>query len=87
VDDLEHTYELSHAVVAFSLGYIKSNGEFVRFTNTTVMSNEIVESENKKVCFLDFYHLYFRGEVKTIGYVFHHRVDPDPKLLDRMNLN
>ncbi len=47
MDDLEHTYELSHAVVAFSLGYINANGEFIRFTNTTVMSNEIIESENK----------------------------------------
>jgi hypothetical protein len=44
VDDLEHMYELSHAKVAFSLGYRDIYGRFIRFPNTTVMSNEIIES-------------------------------------------
>ncbi|CAF2447614.1 unnamed protein product [Rotaria sp. Silwood2] len=43
IEDLEHAYKLSHAIVAFSLGFINNNNEFIRFTKTTVMSNEIVE--------------------------------------------
>ena len=48
IDDLEHTYELSHAHVAFSFGYRDASGRFIRFTNTTVISNEISESRIEK---------------------------------------
>jgi hypothetical protein len=48
VKDLNDTYELTHARVAFSLGYFDANGQFIRFTNTTVISNEIIESKIEK---------------------------------------
>ncbi|CAF0848922.1 unnamed protein product [Rotaria sordida] len=48
ISDLEHDYELSHAMVAFSLGFINKNNKFIRFTKTTIISNEIVEKEKSK---------------------------------------
>jgi hypothetical protein len=52
VEDLQTTYELTHARVAFSLGYENTNGQFIRFTNTTVVSNEIIESKIEKYLFI-----------------------------------
>ncbi|CAF1260601.1 unnamed protein product [Rotaria sp. Silwood1] len=48
IAELEHAYELSHAIVAFSIGFTNNKNEFIRFTNTTVMSNEVIEKEKSK---------------------------------------
>lgn len=45
IDELKETYALNRALIAFSLGYFNEEGRFIRFTNTTVVANEIVESK------------------------------------------
>lgn len=45
--NLIDTYQLKRAMVAFTLGYRKSENEFVQFTSTTVLSNQLIESNKK----------------------------------------
>jgi len=58
VEDLKDTYELNSARIAFSLGYTDTNNQFNRFPNTTVFSNEIIESKIVQYLFI-FTHLFF----------------------------
>jgi hypothetical protein len=58
VEDLKDTYELNSARIAFSLGYTDTNNQFNRFSNTTVFSNEIIESKIVQYLFI-FTHLFF----------------------------
>ncbi|UJR37644.1 hypothetical protein I4U23_030341 [Adineta vaga] len=48
IEELGHIYELSRAKIAFSLVFQNSNGQYIRCTDTTVMSNEIIEKEKAK---------------------------------------
>ncbi|CAF3361869.1 unnamed protein product [Rotaria socialis] len=45
IKDFKNAYELSRARLAFSLGYSDDNNQLFRFTNTTVMLNEIIEKK------------------------------------------
>ncbi|CAF0936206.1 unnamed protein product [Adineta steineri] len=54
-DELQHMYELSQAKIAFSLGYTDENDRFIRYTKTTVTSNDIVEKEKSKGSGMDFF--------------------------------
>ncbi|CAF1434413.1 unnamed protein product [Adineta ricciae] len=45
IEDLESRYNLLCAQVAFSIVYQMSDGSFVRYPSTTVISNEIVEKK------------------------------------------
>ena len=46
VNDLEHSYELSQAKIAFSIASLHETGLLTRYTDTTAMSNEIHESKH-----------------------------------------
>ncbi|CAF3751051.1 unnamed protein product [Rotaria socialis] len=45
IKDFKNAYKLSRARLAFSLGYSDDNNQLFRFTNTTVMLNEIIEKK------------------------------------------
>lgn len=65
---LEDTYQLSRARIAFSLGYrdANANNQFIRFPNTTVISNEIVESKREIfICSYTHRFIIFVSEEKS----------------------